>query len=121
MSTETCEECGREVPLYADWCVCVSHEDNDIPDPVKEAYQMSKEEKEWSREIGTVPLHETVGKPMFLKNHLADGEVNGVKFTVGAIISGGSIIVSFENGAEYVVRMRDVVEAAVEQMKKRDQ
>lgn len=120
MSTETCTECGREIPLVYDWCICMLP-NNGIPDPVKEAYQMSKEEDSY-REICTVPLHEITDTSLFLSYHLANGKVDGVKFDVTA--GGEGLIVSFENGEgqlgdRYLVKLEDVVVTAVEQMKEK--
>jgi len=36
---DICEYCGREIPPIADWCLCISHEDNGIADPERREYQ----------------------------------------------------------------------------------
>ena len=83
------------------------------------------EEEESFIEVDSVPLHEITDTSMWISMHIAKGDAHGVEFDVTA--GGEGIVVHFHNGESgklgdrYIVKMENLVVAAVEQMRKKDQ
>ena len=69
-------------------------------------------------EVARVPVMKVVGEngesPLYLKMHIGDGEMNGKKFSIGANVGGGDIIISFDDGPTFVVGVRATLTAIAE-------
>lgn len=69
-------------------------------------------------EVARVPVMKVVGEngesPLYLKMHIGDGELHGKKFSVGANVGGGGIIIAFDDGPTFVVGVRATLEAIAE-------
>ncbi|MFZ2152307.1 MAG: hypothetical protein WAV09_04325 [Minisyncoccia bacterium] len=63
----------------------------------------------------SVPVDEIDPKTMFLHEHLADGEMNGIKFTVDRTIGVGNLLIRVD-GRLYDVKIQSVISSVIKKL-----
>lgn len=70
------------------------------------------------KEVGAVQMRLIPERVMFLKEQQGDGVIDGKKFNLATVIPGGSPLVRFEDGTQFIVEHGDICRAAYDAYRK---